>query len=130
MNEIHQSYREKLGHKEDFKVKYKFRSPEEGGRKTLPNQGIRSDFWYECDHHERKGIFMIWPEFENHDGTLIQSGQPLSEGIARMWIINQEMRKYHQDRINIGSKGFFIEGAIKTADCEIIKIVDLMKNKI
>ena len=40
MNEIHKSYREQSGHQEDFKVKYKFRSEEEGGRKTLPIQGI------------------------------------------------------------------------------------------
>ena len=130
MNQHHLSYRERLGHKEDFKVKYKFRSLEEGGRKNLPHQGIRSDFWYECPNHEMDGIFMIWPEFENENNELILSGQPLKEGIARMWIINFEMRKYHQERIKIGTKGYFMEGNMKTADCEVIGIVDLMKNKI
>ncbi len=130
MNEIHKSYRTILGHNEDFKVKYKFRSEEEGGRKNLPNQGIRCDFWYEHPKHEFKGIYMIWPEFENNDGELIKAGHPSKEGIARMWIINSETRQYHQNRIKIGTKGYFMEGSRKTADCEVIEIVDLMKNEI
>ncbi len=73
---------------------------------------------------------MIWPEFENNDNELIQSGQPFKEGIARMWIINYEMRKYHQERIKVGTKGYFLEGSMKTAGCEVIEIVDLVKNKV
>lgn len=130
MNGLHKSYRETFNQKEDFKVKYKFRSEEEGGRQYLPFQGIRSDFWYECDNHEIDGIFMIWPEFEDENGGLILSGQVLREGIARMWIINSKMRKYHQSQITKGTKGFFMEGGRKTADCEVIEIVDLMINPI
>jgi hypothetical protein len=130
MNGLHQSYRERLNQKEDFKVKYKFRLEEEGGRKHLPYQGIRSDFWYECDKHETGGIFMIWPEFEDENGGLISSGQVPREGTARMWIINYQTRKYHQTRIKKGTKGYFMEGARKTADCEVIEIVDLLINRV
>ena len=38
-------YENILAYKADFRVKYKFRSPDDGGRKTgEPYQGIRSDF--------------------------------------------------------------------------------------
>ncbi len=41
MSKIHRSYKKRWGHKEDFKVKYRFYSFEEGGRKTIPHQGIQ-----------------------------------------------------------------------------------------
>lgn len=129
MNGKHISYRENLNRKEDFKVKFKFYLEEEGGRKFLPYQGIRSDFWYESDKHNMKGIFMICPEFEDENGALIWSGQVPRAGIARMWIVNSKMRKYHQERIKKGTKGYFMEGATRTADCEVIEIVDLMINE-
>jgi hypothetical protein len=130
MNGVHKSYRKILEHNEDFKVKYKFRSEEEGGRKNLPNQGIRCDFGYEHPNHELREIYMIRPEFEDNNGELIKAGQPSKEGVARMWIINSEMRKYHQNQIKVGTKGYFMEGPMKTADCEVIEIIDLMKNEI
>ena len=37
-------YEQRLGHPEDFKVKYRFYTKEQGGRASLPLQGIRSDF--------------------------------------------------------------------------------------
>ena len=51
---------------EDFEENWnqvrKFYTEEEGGRKTLPHQHIRSDFFY--DHEvENSGLFMIYPEF-------------------------------------------------------------------
>ncbi len=47
MNKQHIPYKQRLGHLEDFKVKYRVYSKDEGGRESLPFQGIRSDFWYE-----------------------------------------------------------------------------------
>lgn len=129
MNNIHQSYRDVLKHKEDFKVKYRFRSQEEGGRENLPYQGIRSDFWYEKDDNNEKWIYMIWPEFEDTNGELVKGGQVPKEGVARMWIINTKAREYHQKRIKKGVVGYFMEGARKTADCEVIEIVDLHINQ-
>ena len=129
MNKHHQSYRERLGYKEDFKVSYKFRSEKEGGRKLLPNQGIRFDFWYENQDNKEGEVFAIWPEFENSEGEVLEMGQPSNDGIARMWIINYEIRKYHQSRIRTGIKCFFMEGSRMVADCEVIEIVDLMINQ-
>lgn len=123
---IHKPYVQILNHPEDFKVKYRFYDFEDGGRKQLPHQGIRSDFWYESDNHTMKGVFMIWPEFENIDGELIESGVVLKEGIARMWLINDQMRSYHKERIRVGTKGYFYEGK-KTGECIVTEINFLSK---
>ena len=93
MSEKHIPYQERLNRLEDFKVRYRFYSETERGRKQLPIQGIRSDFWYENDNHTIKGNFIIWPEFENVNGQ-IELGTISKEGIARMWIINDELRTY------------------------------------
>ncbi len=64
----HYSYEHKLGHQADFRVVYRFYSMEEGGRKSLPHQGYRSDFYYEHPEHSGSStIFMIWPEFEDEE---------------------------------------------------------------
>jgi hypothetical protein len=108
--------------KYDFKVSYKFLTEEEGGRKTLPFQGIRCDFWYE--NHNNDQIFMIWPEFENSDGTLFEPYMPVPEtGTARMIIINPQMKDYHKGKILIGTKGNFTEGVRKIAECEVIEVL-------
>ena len=129
--EMHKSYENRLGHKADFRVKYKFRSPEEGGRTTgEPFQGIRSDFSFEGK--EENNIYMIWPEFEDTNGNvLLYNDRPVpNSGIARMWIINNEMRPHHYDKIKIGIKGYFREGATYSADCEVIEILDIKINPI
>ncbi|PHR23159.1 MAG: hypothetical protein COA38_17235 [Fluviicola sp.] len=127
--EKHVAYQSRLNHPEDFKVKYRFYSEKEGGRKHLPFQGLRSDFWYEHENHTLQGIFMIWPEFENENGELIETGSVLEEGVARMWIINDSLRPYHKEKIKIGIKGYFIEGQ-RTGECEVISIIGLMENPI
>ena len=127
--EKHTPYTSNFNHAEDFKVKYRFLSQEEGGRAALPYQGIRSNFFYEHDNHTLKGSFMIWPEFEDSNGKLIESGFVLKEGIARMWIVNSDMRPYHQQRILIGTKGYFMEGR-QTGICEVVAIVGLMNNPV
>lgn len=125
--EKHIPYESRLNHPEDFKVKYRFYTQEEGGRWHLPNQGIRSNFWYEHENHTMTGYFMIFPEFENETGELIEYGEVLPQGIARMWIANKHLRVYHQERITLGTRGYFIEGN-KTGECEVIEIVSLMSN--
>lgn len=127
---MHQPYEEKLKHKADFRVRYCFYKEQEGGRKSLPYQGYRSDFWYENLNHIPSEIFIIWPEFENEQGDLILTTEkPVNEcGTARMWIIIPERRKYHKDKIRAGTKGFFMEGSRKVAACEVIEILDLQTN--
>lgn len=119
------TYSEILNRKEDFKVHYRFYTQEEGGKRiSMPHQGIRSDFYYEHDNHTLGGVFIIWPEFEDDFGELIPSGEVLKEGIARMFIINDELRSYHKERIEIGTIGYFIEGG-RSAECEVIELIGL-----
>jgi hypothetical protein len=127
---MHQSYEKRLGHVADFRVKYTFYSKEEGGREQLPFQGIRSDFWYDHDGHEANWLFMIWPEFEDQSGNVVfDNTVPVSKtGTAMMWIINDERRSYHQDKIKVGMTGYFREGSRKTAICEVIEIIGLLTN--
>ncbi|MBB3127063.1 hypothetical protein FHS19_001717 [Paenibacillus rhizosphaerae] len=117
-------------HEPDFRVRYKFFSQEEGGRKTLPHQGYRSDFFYEGDNL-KDGIYMIHPEFEDATGNIILDDTtpvPL-EGTARMWIIFPEMRKrVHINKLRNGVKGYFMEGSRKVATAEVIEILELHSN--
>ena len=127
---MHKPYEEKLVHKADFRVKYKFYSPEEGGRLTMPHQGYRSDFWYSNENHKPNEIFMIWPEFEDENGDPILENDisVKGEGTARMWILIPERRNYHKGKIKVGIKGYFKEGNISTAECEVIEVVGLNEN--
>lgn len=126
---MHKPYKKGLNHKADFRVKYKFRSPENGGRKTgPPYQGIRSDFSFVGEPENK--MYMIWPEFEDNEGNVLTYNDQSvpNEGTARMWIINNEMRPLHYDKIKIGVKGNFREGNLYSADCEVIEILDLKIN--
>jgi hypothetical protein len=128
MNSImHTPYEERFKHKADFRVKYRFYKPEECGRKILPYQGIRSDFWYEHKDSEVNKIYMIWPEFEDENGNLIlENDSPVREsGTARMWILVPEHRKYHKEHLKVGATGYFKEGIKSTAICEVIEIIGL-----
>jgi len=122
---MHQPYRERLKHSADFRVKYKFRSKEDGGRNNLPFQGLRCDFSYDGEDK----IYIIWPEFEDGAGNVILENDSTvpEEGTASMWVVIPERREMHKNKIRIGTKCFFWEGKI-TADCEVIEILDLFKN--
>lgn len=129
---MHQPYEKRLNHPADFRVKYTFFEKEEGGRKQLPFQGIRSDFWYDHECHEVNSLFMIWPEFEDQLGNVILNDTvPVPKtGTALMWIINDERRIYHRDKIEVGTKGYFREGSTVSAVCEVIEIIGLLTNPI
>ncbi len=128
---MHSPYENKLGHAADFRVKYRFLLEKDGGRKTTPRQGYRSDFWY---YHETQpnpnSIYMIWPEFENKQGEIILDETEIieNEGTARMWIIMPKMREFHKTKIVTGLKGFFREGSMNAAECEVIEILGLHSN--
>jgi hypothetical protein len=126
---MHKSYEEKLAHKADFRVKYKFYTSEEGGRQIMPHQGYRSDFWYPNENHKPNEIFMIFPEFEDENGFILVNDMGVKrEGTARMWIVIPERRNYHKEKIKLGIKGYFKEGNISVAECEVIEIVGLNEN--
>ncbi|MFD2587567.1 hypothetical protein ACFSQJ_11540 [Croceitalea marina] len=126
----HKPYNENLGHPHDFLVEYQILTESENGRKTLPYQGIRWDFWYEHKEHEENHLFMIWPEFIDESGNVIkQKDKPVPRvGKAKMWIVNDKMRKYHQGKIKIGMKCYGREGARTVVNYEVIEIVGLMTN--
>lgn len=129
MNKLKETYQEIFQRPEDFRVKYNFYTFDEGGRQNLPYQHIRSNFWYEHPNHNTKGIFMIYPEFEDENGNIILDidARVPKSSTARMWILSKEFRDYHRERITIGTKAYFMEGARKTAECEIIEIIGLLE---
>ena len=65
---------------------------------------------------------MIWAEYEDEDGQPLPVGAlVLLQGTARMYIASDELRQQiHRKRIRIGTKGFFMEGAKKIAEAEVI----------
>lgn len=107
---MHSPYQERLGRGPNFRVKYRFKSEAEGGRRSLPYQGIRCDFSYD----EGNSLFMSWPEFEDEYGNVILKDDITvpSKGTALMWIINPESIPFHQEKIQIGTKGFLGKASI------------------
>ena len=115
----------------DFEVRYRFLSPEEGGRKiTTFYQGYRSDWSYDGHNIDKDGIFMIWPIFINENGVAFEKDVLVpNEGIARMFIVNAELRKtLHKTRIKVGAKGFFMEGPNRVAEATVIRVVGLAED--
>lgn len=110
----------------DFIVQYRFFSSEEGGRKSNPIQGYRSDFMYSGDENIKQ-LWMIWPEFlDEEENIILDKSIPVPTfGKAKMWILNETLHELHKERIKIGLKGFFVEGPHKVAECEVIQIVNL-----
>ncbi|MEP4534119.1 MAG: hypothetical protein ABJ004_13600 [Cyclobacteriaceae bacterium] len=65
---------------------------------------------------------MIYPEFEDSHGELLNSEIPISnEGFANMWILNPEYFDYHRERLTVGIQGTFNEGK-PIAECEVISL--------
>ncbi len=116
------TYRESFNCLPDFKVRYRFLSAAEGGRSTPPYQRIRWDFLYEGDDPRTDGIHMIWPEFISPAGSILGEGEVPLVGEALMFIVNLDRRSYHRERIGRGTRGFFVEGSRKVAECEVTGI--------
>jgi hypothetical protein len=103
---MHTPYEIKLNHKAGFKVIYRFYTEEEGGRKSLPFQGYRSDFRYD-NPKPSSNIFMILTEFlDENENTIIDTNHRITKsGKATMWIIAPQAREYHKDKIKAGIRG-------------------------
>lgn len=73
---------------------------------------------------------MIWPEFETETkDVLVKGGIPVPRtGTARMWVTNANWRDYHSNKLHKGLKGYFMEGPIKVAECEVIEFIGLETN--
>ena len=121
-------YEERTGRAPDFKVRYRFIKHSEGGRVEVPYQGYRSDLHYEGEDLAMDGIYMIWPEFLNRDGSVIlEDKRPVpEEGEAFMWIVRfEEMRDYHRSRAIPGRKCWFVEGSRKVAEATVLEQIGL-----
>jgi len=128
--EAHTPYQTVKGQPPDFIVEYLILTEEEGGRKTPPFQGVRWDFWYEHEENKDGWLFVIWPEFLEESGRVItQMDKPVpTSGKAQMWIINDDMRKYHQGKIHVGMKANAHEGPRVVAKYVVTELAGLMTN--
>lgn len=127
----HQPYHETNKHPHDFEVDYQILTAEEGGRQKPTFQGIRWDFWYQHEGlHPKNQLWMIWPEFLDARGEVITqlTGPVPMLGKAKMWIVNDGMRAYHQDKIRVGLEAYAHEGPRAMARYQVSKIVGLMTN--
>lgn len=75
---------------------------------------------------------MIWPEFEDIHGEIILDKDKTvpQNGTARMWIVISKMRQYHIGKLQVGTKGYFMEGERKVAECEVIELIGLNFNPV
>lgn len=116
----------------DFEVNYRFYVESEGGRKSgSPLQHYRCDWAYESDDVSRSGVFMIYPEFLDANGEVIQDKVrvPIS-GRATMWILNPDLRReVHRVRIAEGTRGYFMEGGRRVAEAVVTKVLGLYTNE-
>jgi len=123
-----QNYTEHFGRLPDFRVRYKWLGKVGQRRPQKLFQHLRSDFLYAeiTDNPELDNYFMIHPEFELEDGKPLSEDEDVpTDGTAGMWIVREEMRDFHRERIKIGVKGFMMGGPDKLAEVEVIKVVSL-----
>ena len=121
-------YPERNGRRPDFRVSYRFIPHDNGGRVQRPYQGYRSDFLYEGEDPQTDGIYMIWPEFLNPDGSVMLEDQTMvpESGEAYMWILYYDrMHDYHSERATPGRRGWFMEGSRKVAEATILEQIAL-----
>jgi len=74
---------------------------------------------------------MIWPEFLDEGGNvLLNKDLELPKlGKATMWVGIPKMKeKIHQNRIKVGTKGYWVVGSKKLAKVEVTKIIGLFTN--
>lgn len=124
-----ESYVEIFGRLPDFRVRYRWLGRNGQRRPQKLFQHIRSDFCYaELEKGNRfENQFMIWPEFEAEDGSVIAEGENVpSSRIAGMWILVEEMRDFHRERIKAGVKGFMVGGSTLLAEVEVIEVLSLV----
>ncbi len=127
------NYADLRRHPADFEVRYRFYTPEEGGRQSGPAwQHYRCDWSYEGDDIAQTGIFMVHPEFTAEDGSVRPEGLPVPwSGTATMWVLVPEMRgQVHQHRIREGVRAFFMEGSHRVAEAFVTRVLALHSNPV
>lgn len=118
----HVPYEEKFNRKPDFVVEYVFIDDQEDYTTSL-SQGMRSDFCYEEDYGV-KPIHIIWPEFEDDEGHIILDTEtPIKKsGRALMWIMEEEKKDAHKERLKVGQRGFLVGGSHKIAHVKVAEV--------
>ncbi len=118
---VHKPYGKFEGEKPDFIIRYEWILK---AKETSTNiyQGIRSDFLYEDDDPSVDGVHMIWPEFLDGEGSVIAETDKMISvsGCANMWIVMEERRLYHSQRIQVGTKGYLVAGSTKLASVVVV----------
>ena len=127
---IHIPYEEARGRLPDFEVEYEL-DPDPELEMVIPYQGMRTDFLYEDDDPKLEGINMIWPELLNEAGEIIKNKkEPIKvKGRATMWICFDESRPKHQEKLKVGTKGYWVIGSKKLARVIVTQIIGLNENK-
>src|SRR5262249_24307456 len=113
----------------DFRVRYMWLPPAADGLVQRPHQHLRCDFAYAGDDIGKTGVYMIWPEFEDALGRPIPEGAEVpASGTATMWIVSrEEFEDYHRERVRPGVRGFFMVGARRIAEVEVIEVLHLSR---
>lgn len=124
------TYSERTGRKPDFEVRYRFLSAAEGGRTAPPRQHVRWDFMYAEDDPTVDGVNMVWPEFISLNGEVLPEGEVPAEGWAQMFIVDRARVPFHSERINVGVRGFLMEGSRRVAELEVTRLLGLAKNEV
>jgi hypothetical protein len=122
----HLSYEERFQRRRDFVVSYQLQlDPRLDGRQSL-RQGQRTDFCYAEDYTESSdlNIYMIYPEFLDQDGSVIRgTAEKIPDfGFAYMWILDEKLRSFHRERLNIGTAGFMVVGSFRIARLVVTNI--------
>lgn len=121
---MHTNYSELQQRLPDFIVEYELALCDEL-KNAKPYQGMRTDFLYESDEPQDDGIYMIFPEFIDRYGLVITDMSPAAiapQGKANMWIVSDEMKPYHHQRLKVGTKGYWVRGSYKVAKVTVIEI--------
>ncbi|WP_342084748.1 hypothetical protein [Dyadobacter sp. OTU695] len=118
-------YEISFNRKPNFRVRYRLYSYEEGGRYSPASQHYRCNFHYKNDGKFKHSLYMIWPEFEDENGRILDETEyaPMS-GTARMWIVSNEFIPYHKEFLKVGTIGYFQEGGRKVGECEVIELFE------
>jgi len=113
-------YKKIRNREHEFVVEYSLIPHECGGRK-LTYQGYRCDFMY-GDAKPQDCIYMIHPEFLDKNGEIeLDENKPvLLEGKAFMWILCQEAKDFHKEKLKIGDKAYMMEGSRIVGELSII----------
>lgn len=114
------------GQSPDFEVEYEIEVDPELSDITIA-QGVRCDFLFDGEDPKVDGVYMIWPEFLDDNGSVIINKKLLPEkkGHATMWIGDVKTKRKIRDRLTLGSKGYWVVGSKKIAKVTVSKILGL-----